>query len=629
MSEHTQAPATGKRLAALSLAAIGVVFGDIGTSPIYALRESFHETHGLAPTPANVLGVLSLIFWSLIIVISVKYLVLVMRADNRGEGGIIALTALVAPPGRDATGRRKVLVLAGLFGAALLYGDSMITPAISVLSAVEGLEVAAPGLHAFVIPITVGILVGLFWFQRRGTAGIGAVFGPIMLVWFAVLALTGIASIVRYPAILGALLPSHAAAFFIRNGLLSFLVLGSVFLVVTGGEALYADMGHFGKRPIRLTWFVVVLPCLMLNYLGQGALVIQNAEALEAPFFLLVPTWGVYPLIALTTVATVIASQAVISGAFSLTRQAVQLGYLPRMRVDHTSESEIGQIYMPAVNWLLLIACIGLVIGFKSSSDLAAAYGVAVTTDMVFTTILFTVVALRRWHWNTTAVVFVALGFLAVDLAFWGGNLPKIPNGGWFPLMVAGGMFVLMTTWKTGRRILYNRMKTRQIPVELFVEDLARSNPVRVPGTAVYMDSSAAGTPPALLHNLKHNRSLHERVVLLTVVAHEIPRVPASERFEVSELGANMYRLRVNYGFAEDPDIPAALAQCEVGGKGFSMMQTTFFLSREQIISSEKPGMARWREHLFVLMSRNAVGAFSFFRLPPNRVVELGMQVEI
>lgn len=616
-------------MAALSLAALGVVFGDIGTSPIYALRESFHPSHGVTASAANVLGVLSLIFWSLVLVISVKYLGLVMRADNNGEGGIIALTALVSPPGKEAKGRRRLLVLVGLFGAALLYGDSMITPAISVLSAVEGLEVTTHGLHLFVIPITIAILVALFAFQSRGTAGIGAVFGPVMLVWFVTLGVTGTASIVHHPSVLQALLPTHAIEFFLRNRALALLVLGSVFLVVTGGEALYADMGHFGRRPIRLTWFGLVLPCLMLNYMGQGALVIADPATLDAPFFLLVPEWGAYPLIALTTVATVIASQAVISGAFSLTRQAIQLGYLPRMQVEHTSERHIGQIYMPAVNWLLLAACIGLVLGFRSSSRLANAYGVAVTTDMVFTTLLFTVVASRRWGWKTRTVLALGAGLLAIDLAFWGGNLPKIPHGGWFPLAVAASMFAVMTTWKTGRQLLARQMNARLIPIGDFLESLGRSMPTRVSGTAVFLNSSLEGTPSSLMHNLKHNRTLHERVVLLTVVFHDVPYVAPEDRIQATDLGSGIHRLILNYGFAEDSDLPAALAQCRDCGGPFRMMETSFFLSREQLIATKKAGMAGWRKHLFVFTARNAVGAFSFFRLPPNRVVELGMQLEI
>jgi len=629
VDQSSGSPPSGKRLSALTLTAIGVVFGDIGTSPIYALRESFHPSHGIPATPENILGVLSLIFWSLIIVISVKYLGVVMRADNRGEGGIIALTALVSPPGKEIGGRRHILVLVGLFGAALLYGDSMITPAISVLSAVEGLEVTTHGLHLFVIPITVGILIALFTFQSRGTARIGAVFGPIMIVWFGTLAVMGIASIIKHPSVLQALLPFEAISFFLRNRMLSFLVLGSVFLVVTGGEALYADMGHFGKRPIRLAWFILVLPCLMLNYLGQGALVIHNPEALSAPFFLMAPSWAAYPLIILTTVATIIASQAVISGAFSLTRQAVQLGYLPRLRVEHTSEEHIGQIYMPVVNWLLMVACIGLVIGFRSSSRLAAAYGVAVTTDMVFTTVLLTFVALRRWKWRPSLVILTAVGFLVVDLAFWSGNLPKIPHGGWFPLAVAGTMFVVMTTWKTGRRLLADRIRSRNVPVEAFLNNLRQHESARVPGTAVYLSSSFEETPPALLHNLKHNQILHERIILLTMVTHEIPFVAEEEQIEYFEMGAGMYRMKVNYGFAEDPNLPAALIGQKIGCKNIHMMETTYFLSREQLITGSRNGMARWRRHLFVFLSRNAVGAFSFFRLPSSRVVELGMQIDI
>jgi KUP system potassium uptake protein len=629
MSEGDSADPSKKDLATLSLAAIGVVFGDIGTSPIYALRESFHPAHGIEGSAENVLGVLSLIFWSLILVISVKYLLVVLRADNRGEGGIIALTALVSPPGKPAEGRKRFLVLVGLFGAALLYGDSMITPAISVLSAVEGLEVTTHGLHLFVIPITLGILVALFAFQSRGTAGIGAIFGPVMLIWFMTLGVTGILSILHHPSVLQALLPTHAVTFFARNGMLALLVLGSVFLVVTGGEALYADMGHFGRRPIRLTWFALVLPCLMLNYLGQGALLVANPEFLDAPFFRLVPGWASYPLVGLTTIATVIASQAVISGAFSLTRQAVQLGYLPRLRVEHTSEKHIGQIYMPAVNWLLLAACIGLVLGFRTSSNLANAYGVAVTTDMVFTTVLLTVVALQRWGWKPILVLAMGGAFLVVDLAFWAGNLPKIPHGGWFPLAVAGTMFVVMTTWKAGRRLLAERLKGQRGPIEIFLDDFAKHIPNRVPGTAVYLYSSPDGTPPSLLHNIKHNRALHERVVLLTVVYHETPVVDEDQRIEVFDLGHNVHRMVLNFGFAEDPDIPRALARTEVGGAGFELMRTSFFLSREQLIVTDRPGMWRWRKELFAFISRAAAGAFSFFGIPPGRVVELGLQLEV
>ena len=627
--ETHQGEASGKRLLGLCLAAVGVVYGDIGTSPIYAIREAFHASEGMVPDPTNVLGVLSLIFWSLILVISVKYLFLVMRADNRGEGGIIALTALVTPPNRPAEGRRKLLVLVGLFGAALLYGDSMITPAISVLSAVEGLEVATPFFQPYVIPVTVVILIGLFSTQFRGTARVGAVFGPVMLVWFSLLAVMGLAEIVRYPAILAALSPTYAVGFFVVNRLAAFLVLGSVFLVVTGGEALYADMGHFGKRPIRLTWFTLVLPALLLNYFGQGALVIRSPEAIESPFFLMAPGWALYPLVALTTIATVIASQAVISGAFSLTRQAVQLGYLPRLRIEHTSSREIGQIYLPVVNWGLMLACVGLVLGFRSSGRLAAAYGVAVTTDMVFTTLLFAVVAWRRWKWKPWIVISMVVVLLSIDLAFWGANLHKIPHGGWFPLLIAGAVFVVMTTWKTGRQILLRRLFERTIPIETFVENVKSHPPTRVPGTAVFMDSNPKGTPPALLHNLKHNWVLHEQVIFLTVVPEEVPVVADEDRFEVVDYGAGMHRVRIHVGFAEEPDIPQFLAQCDIEGVSFAPMRTSFFLGRERLLSTARPGMAQWRERLFAFMTRNAEGVTPYFHLPPNRVVELGMQVEI
>lgn len=613
----------------LSLTALGVVFGDIGTSPIYALRESFHLSHGLAPSPANTLGVLSLIFWSLILVISVKYLLLVLRADNRGEGGIIALTALIAPPAERAMGRRKKLALLGLFGAALLYGDSMITPAISVLSAIEGLEVVTPALQPYVIPITIGILVGLFLFQRRGTAGVGAVFGPVTLVWFVTLAALGLLHIGDNPAVLGAVNPMHALSFFGRNGLTGLLVLGSVFLVVTGGEALYADMGHFGKGPIRFTWITLVLPSLVLNYFGQGAMILEDPSAAEQPFFLMVPSWGLIPLVMLATTATVIASQAVISGAFSLTRQAVQLGYLPRLRIEHTSEEQVGQIFMPAVNWALMLACIGLVLGFRSSGRLAAAYGVAVTTDMVFTTILFAVVAYLRWKWPTWVVVLMAAGLLVIDLAFWTGNLPKIPHGGWFPLLVAAGMFTVMTTWKRGREILAARFAHERIPVLDFLESIREHPPQRVPGTAVFMNGDPAGIPRALLHNLKHNRILHERVFLMTVETEEIPYVPEDHRVLLEDLGLGFYSVVALHGFAEDPDVPKVLRNLKLSGYEYNPLQTTFFLGQRTFVIPRKPTMPRWRTHLFDRMARNAERASAFFRIPVDRVVEVGAQFEL
>lgn len=628
-TESHGAQPRGSYLYALSLTALGVVFGDIGTSPLYAFRESFGEIYGITPTVANVLGVLSLIFWALILVISVKYLGFILRADNRGEGGMIALTALVAPAGGRSGGYRSKLVLMGLFGAALLYGDGMITPAISVLSAVEGLEVATPFFEPYILPITIVILVALFAVQSRGTAGIGKVFGPVTLVWFLTLAALGVYHIVREPSVFRAVNPLYGLDFFTRNGWTGFLVLGSVFLVVTGGEALYADLGHFGAKPIRLSWFVLVLPALLLNYFGQGALLIGNPEAVENPFYRMAPEWALFPVIGIATVATVIASQAVISGSFSLTRQAVQLGFLPRLQIEHTSTKEIGQIYIPAINWALMVAAIGLVIGFGDSSSLAAAYGVAVTTDMVFTTILFAVVARSLWGWSLWAVGALAGFFLVIDLAFWGANIVKVPDGGWFPLVIAAIVFTVMTTWKRGRQILGERIQEGTLPLELFLKDIAASPPVRVPGTAIFMYSNPQGTPPALLHNLKHNKVLHERVVFLNVATREIPVVDEEERVRVEPLGANLFRINASYGFTEDPDIPALLERCQMEGGRFKVMETTFFLGRETLIATKKKGMALWREKLFALMSRNSQRATAFFRIPPNRVVELGAQIEL
>ncbi|GAA5520227.1 potassium transporter Kup [Aliifodinibius salicampi] len=627
--EQKNSKPTGKRLAILSLGAIGVVYGDIGTSPIYAIKESFHSSYGLAASPANIMGVLSLIFWSLILVISVKYLLLVLRADNKGEGGIIALTALVSPPTEKAEGRRWFLVLTGLFGAALLYGDSMITPAISVVSAIEGLQVATPFFEPYIIPITIGILIALFAVQSKGTAGIGAIFGPITLTWFLTLAILGIIQIVQHPNVLQALNPAFGFNFFIQNGWAGFLVLGSVFLVVTGGEALYADIGHFGLRPIRITWFCVVLPSLLLNYFGQGALVINNPEFIEHPFFHMIPRWGLYPLVIIATVATIIASQAVISGAFSLTRQAVQLGYMPRLKVRQTSEKQFGQIYIPVINWILMISCIGLVLGFRSSSNLASAYGVAVTTDMVFTTILFGVVALTRWNWSKWIVSIMALALLAIDLSFWGANLVKIPTGGWFPLVIAGIMFTVMTTWKHGRRILGDRLQDKIVPHEEFIERVHKKNPERIKGTAVFMDSNPEGTPQALLHNLEHNKVIHERIILLSLIMREIPKVPDEERMEIKPLGENVFRVNVDIGFSEEPNVPVLLRSCDIGDSEFKLEETTFFLGRETMLATQKPGMAMWREKLFAWMSRNAERAASYFHIPSDRVIEIGTQIEL
>ena len=613
----------------MSLGALGIVYGDIGTSPLYSLRECFHGAHGVPPTHANVLGVLSLVFWALIIVVTLKYHVYVLRMDNRGEGGILALMGLVHKESGKQTGFRRLIVPLGLFGAALLYGDGIITPAISVLSAVEGLEVATPAFTKFVVPITIVILVGLFLFQRFGTGRIGSVFGPIMLVWFGTLAILGISGVVRDPSVLAAVNPAHAFHFFARNGFHGFLVLGAVFLVATGGEALYADMGHFGERPIQVDWFGFVGPSLLLNYFGQGALLIHNPEATSNPFYRLAPEWALYPLLILATAATVIASQAIISGAFSLTRQAIQLGYLPRMRIDHTSAREIGQIYVPGVNWALMVCCIALVIGFGSSSSLASAYGVAVTTTMVITTVLAYFAARHVLGWNTAPAVAVTAAFLFADLAFFGANMVKVVHGGWFPLAVAIGVFTLMTTWRRGRRILFDRINEVAMSDQDFLKSIARKSPPRVSGTAVFMDRTVDGIPLPLLHNLKHNKVLHEKVVLLTLVTEEVPYVSDEEQTEVRVLGAGLYRIVARYGFMEIPEVPALLASVEIPGVSFDPASTSFFLGRETLLATSRPGMAIWRERLFSWMVRNAQGAALFFRLPSNRVVELGAQIEL
>ena len=575
------------------------------------------------------IGVLSLIFWSLILVISIKYLVFVLRADNRGEGGILALSALCTPMGIRHRGGRRGLIMLGLFGTALLYGDGAITPAVTVLSAVEGLEVATPLFQPYIIPITILILVALFASQRHGTAKVGLIFGPVTLLWFITLVALGVPHIMREPHVLSAVNPVHAATFFGENGWRGFVVLGSVFLVVTGGEALYADMGHFGKRPIRSAWFVIVLPALLVNYFGQGALLIHNPAAAANPFYRMAPPWALYPVVAIATAAAVIASQALISGAFSLTMQAVQLGYLPRVAIDHTSAREFGQIYIPGVNWVLMLACIGLVLGFGSSSNLAAAYGVAVTTTMVITTLLLFVVEREHWGWGLPAALLGTGFFLTIDVAFWGANLLKIGHGGWFPLVVGAVLFGVMATWKRGRQILTDRMSENVLPADLFLQDIAAKSLPRVPGTAVFMYSNPEAAPPALLHNLKHNKVLHERIVFLSVDTAEVPHVPAEERARVEHLGVGCYRVRLNYGFMEEPNVPEALRALRERGLEFKPLETTYFLGRETLIPSRRPGMAIWREHLFAAMNRNARTATSFFCLPPNRVVELGTQIEL
>jgi len=627
------APDTFKRTALLAMGAVGVVYGDIGTSPLYAMRECFTGAHGLKPTPENVLGVLSLIVWSLIISVSVKYLAFVLRADNRGEGGILALMALVSQrhkgSGAPHPARAKLLLM-GIFGAALLYGDGIITPAISVLSAVEGLSVATHFFEPYVIPIALVILLGLFLVQRHGTGGIGNVFGPFMCLWFLALAALGVKELVHNPGVLVAVSPTYAVSFFMHNGLHGFLVLGAVLLVVTGGEALYTDMGHFGRSPIRWAWFTLVLPALLLNYFGQGVLLLRDPSAARNPFYLLAPEWAIYPLVVLGTGAAAIASQAVISGAFSNTRQAMQLGYCPRMEVVHTSAEERGQIYLPGLNIVLLVGVVALVLGFRSSSALAGAYGIAVVTAMMMTTCMAYIVARERWGVRRVVALPVAALFLIIELAFFSATSVKIPDGGWFPLALAVGLFTLMTTWKRGREILGGKLRAASMDLQDLMSGFSGEHaPVRVPGTAVFMTGNPEGSPPALLHNLKHNKVLHEQVVLLTIASEDVPHVSAEERVEVQPLEQGFVRVIARYGFMENPSIPDILKKGREKGLQFQLMSTSFFLGRETLIPSKKPGMAMWREALFSWMSRNARSATAFFRIPPNRVVELGTQVEL
>ena len=626
---ETAKPQSSTRyLVTLSLGALGVVYGDIGTSPLYAFRECFRPEHHLAPTEANILGIVSLICWSLVVIISIKYLVLVMRADNRGEGGILALMSLV---GVQSAGRRRrwFIVALGLFGAALLYGDGMITPAISVLSAVEGLDVATPVFKPYIVPITLAVLVLLFVVQRIGTAKVGAMFGPVMMVWFFVIAAIGVSQIVRAPHVLTAIDPRWAVRFFITNHVTGYLVLGAVFLAVTGGEALYADMGHFGARPIRLAWFFIVFPALLINYLWQGALMLRDLNAFKNPFFLAVPAWGLYPMVGLSTIATIIASQAVISGAFSLTRQAVQLGYLPRLVIRHTSAREIGQIYIPSVNWLLMICAVGLVIAFQASTNLAAAYGVAVTATMAITTSILAVVEHERWRWSTIAIVCVTVPLLVVDLAFFGANIIKVEQGGWFPLLVGVLAFALMSTWRRGRQILNERLAETQMEPGDLLRDLAAGRIPRVPGTAIFMSRRAEGIPTSLLHNLKHNKVVHKNVVLLSVVVEEVARLPENERVRWEELGQGVYRLVLRFGYMDETNLPSILASIQDPPVPLQPMITSYFLGRETLLPTRRPGMALWRERLFAWMMRNATGAATYFSLPSNQVIELGAQIEM
>ena len=626
--KHSNGNDKGKQsLPFLCLAALGIVYGDIGTSPIYALREAFYSHDGISVVPANIFGVLSLLFWSLIIVISIKYLAVVMRASNNGEGGIIALVALLNPWKTEKKSRRYMLMLLGLFGAALLYGDGTITPAISVLSAIEGLEVATPAFKPYIVPITIAILVGLFLIQKRGTATVGSLFGPVMLTWFTVLGLLGINGIVHHPGVFAAVNPMYAASFFADNGLAGFLVLGTVFLVVTGGEALYADMGHFGLAPIRLAWFFLVLPALLLNYFGQGAMMLENPDITQ-PFYQMAPDWALYPVVGLATLATVIASQAVISGVFSLTRQAVQLGQLPRLNIVQTSHESYGQVYIPFMNWVLMAATIGLVLGFGSSSNLAAAYGVAVSMDMVITTILAFFVA-YRWGWFPRIAGVIAAVLLVVDLAFFGANVFKIPDGGWYPLVVAGVIFFIMGTWRRGRELVGRQLQDDTEPLDEFIESLDEL-PMRIEGTAVFMTEATHKTPPMLLHHLRHNRVLHEQVILLTVNTLDVPRVPAADRLKIEDLGRGVYRVQVYYGFMQASNVPVALRFAGEFGLDVDLEHTTFYVGRESLIpTSEVPGMMVWREHMFAFMALNATRATSYYRIPPERVVELGIQIEI
>ena len=621
-------------LAKLAVGAIGIVFGDIGTSPIYAFRETFAGHHKLVPDSLHVYGVLSLIFWSMMIIVSLKYVTIIMKADNRGEGGSLALLALINRSTTDTRKWAKGIILLGVFATALFYGDSMITPAISVLSAVEGLTTVQPAFQPFVVPTAIVILVGLFLIQSRGTAKVGLLFGPIMLVYFVTLAVLGGIHIVDHPAVMvEALNPLNAFRFFAEAPVRAFIALGSVVLAVTGAEALYSDMGHFGRNPIRVSWLYFVLPALTLNYMGQGAMLLslppaQAIETVRNPFFFLAPEMLRLPLVLLATAATIIASQAVISGAFSVTQQAIQLGFIPRLRITHTSETAAGQIYIPAINWALMVMVLLLVINFRTSSNLAAAYGIAVTGAMFIDTLLIAVVLFTLWKWNRLLAGGLVALFLVVDIAYFGANLLKVPVGGWFPLLVGAIAFTMLTTWARGRKLMILRLEEESLPIGVFIKSASGST-TRVPGTAVFMTSSAVGVPHALLHNIKHNKVLHERILLLTVRIEDVPYVTGGKRMTTEDLGQGFYRVGLRYGFMEDIDVPLALESMEGCGPRYKAMDTSFFLARQTLISSKRPGMAVWREKLFSWMLRNAESAMEFFKLPANRVVELGSQVEI
>jgi KUP system potassium uptake protein len=623
-SEHKKSS-----LAGLTLAAVGIVYGDIGTSPLYTLKTIFDPVHGLRLSTPNLLGIVSLIFWGLTMIVSLKYVTLVLRADNRGEGGIMALMALALNSVGTRSRWHYVLMLIGVFGATMFYGDSVITPAISVLGAIEGLEVSAPGLEKYIVPLTIVVLLGLYSLQRHGTAGIGRWFGPIMVIWFAALAAMGVVNIARAPVILLALNPLHAFEFMFRERLIAFVALGAVVLAFTGAEALYADMGHFGKKPIRAAWFLVVFPALALNYLGQGGLLITHPDALENPFFRQLGSWSVLPLVVLSTMAAVIASQATISGTFSMTKQAIALGLLPRMRVTHTSESEIGQIYIPAVCWLQLGVVLLAVVGFGSSDKLAGAYGIAVTATMSATTILTFFVTRYRWHLPLWVCIGATGFFMAMDIMLFSASTLKLLHGGWFPLLLGSVLLTIMLTWKRGRELVFENLEKHAIPLDDFLESLFVGPPARVSGTAIFLRGETDGVPHALLHNLLHNKVLHERVVFLTVHIREEPYVPTAEQVEVVALGHNCFQLNVYYGFKDEADIPDILQLAAGRGLEFEMMETSFFIARQTVISVPGTGMATWREHLFVLMQRNARTAADYYQIPANRVIELGTQVEI
>lgn len=615
----------------MSLAALGIVFGDISTSPIYAIRECFHGEYGIAPTHGNILGVLSLIFWSLVMIVGLKYLIFVFRADNKGEGGVIALTALIRGENQPSSAviPKFGIVALGLFAACLLYGDGMITPAISVLSAVEGIGIVTSVFQPYVVPITIGILCGLFLMQRNGTAMVGGLFGPVIMVWLTFLAITGTAQLVQAPQILMALFPWHAVKFLLVNKIHGFLVLGAVFLVVTGTEALYADMGHFGKRPIRMTWFAAVFPALVLNYFGQGALLLVTPEAAGHPFYSMVPSWAIWPTVLLATLATIIASQAVISGAFSLTRQAIQLGYLPRLRVQHTSAAQIGQVYIAPVNWMLMFSTMALVIGFQSSSKLAAAYGVAVTSTMLITTTLYFVLARRRWQWPFLWAASLAGLFFLVDLPFFMANISKVLHGAWFPLVIGAAIFYIMQTWSKGRRILAEQLQKIMPPVHRFIVDLSNQSPTKISTPAIFLSGTPNLVPVALVKNLKHNKVIHNQIILLHFRTEDVPRVPNLEKIKTQKLGSGFYRVTAHYGFMEDFKMDTVLTLAQEKGLDLDVESTTFYIGREKLVLGGKPNMHRWRASMFIFMARNAAGVESYFDLPADQSIEIGVQLEI